>query len=88
MSYIRDGSEFIFVDTYKKSGDYVYPASTKEGKRFIEDYGGVSDMGLVELFGRLMKQCDVDEVYRDYLLQKLSNKLNVKIKKEFIKQEE
>ena len=73
MSYIRVGSELRFVEG--ESEDYVFP----DYGGFIEDYGKISDKGIIELLFRYWKTDD--ESFKENLLKKLANRLDVKLRK-------
>ena len=73
MSYIRFGAEFTYVNG--ESRDYIFEDSmTGE----VEDYGWITDEALVELIARgLHGYRDGDEVFREYLIEKLSDRMGV-----------
>lgn len=85
MSYIRGGSVYKYVDGI--SVDYIYPTSYEKGKKtihYIEDYGKISDECLVELLFRYTKITDAlcpDHDLKGYLLNKVAERLNVKLRK-------
>lgn len=85
MSYIRASSIFKFVRG--ESSDYVYPTSYKKGKKeidYIEDYGGISDAGIIEMLFRYQtKEEDFNkkDVLIVHLLKRLAENLNVKLRK-------
>ena len=88
MSYIRATSKYKYVDEENK-GDYVFWSSScgTEIPEFIEDYGSISDATLVEFFARILyNQPDFnkEDLYYVYLMDKLSKRLNVKLKPEFL----
>jgi len=87
MSYLRAGSTLRFVEG--ESEDYVFPTSYKKGKKtklMIEDYGSITNEGLVELFYRYIEAFDslcpeFDNTLTEYLLKRLAEKLKVKLRK-------
>lgn len=88
MSYIRAVSEYDYVKG-KNPGDYVFwSASCGKYPQFIEDYGSISDTTLVEFFARILynqKDFKENDLYYVYLMQKLSKRLDVTLKPEFLK---
>ena len=80
MSYIRAGHEMMFVEG--ESEDYIFEScGFNGGENFIEDYGGISDRGMVECVARALHGNNNDKEWREYLIQHLAEKLNVKLKK-------
>lgn len=86
MSYIRFGSEYKFVKGESK--DYIYPTKNKKGKTIVHDFGSISNKTLVELLCRyayiedpLLPHVNL----KGYLINKLAEKLNVKLRKKVIK---
>ena len=87
MAYLRCGSILKYVEG--KSEDYVFPTSKKKGKKwvnFIEDYGGITNEGLVEMFCEHIEVYDsllpsFDRTLTEYLLKRLAEKLKVKLRK-------
>ena len=83
MSYIRYGHPLRYVKG--ESEDYIF--STIEGnKNVIEDYGDISNSGLVEILCRTIDEYYDGTPYRellmgDYLKKKLAKKLNVELRK-------
>jgi len=62
------------------SKDYVFssaPIPEKNIPEYIEDYGKLSNEGLVEIFANRF-QIDDKDLY-NYILKKLSEKLNVRL---------
>lgn len=87
MSYIRACSEYEYVNA-ENEGDYVFWScgSSAEDRGFIQDYGGITDATLVNLFAKILfNQRDYDEndLYYLYLMKKLSDRLNIKLKSEY-----
>ena len=76
MSYIRIGSKYDYVKG--ESRDYIYPYREKN-KLKIKDYGSITNETLVELFCRHAKINDL--ILKKYLIKRLAEKLNVKMKK-------
>lgn len=77
MSYIRMNSPYRYVDGF--SEDYIFPAETKKGEEFIEDYGNITNKTIVELLIRLG-----DEHGNLLLVQmgiRLAENLNIKLRK-------
>lgn len=77
MSYLHYGSILRYVEGQSK--DYVYPTECKYGREFIQDYGEISNEGLVELVCRQLDD-HLDKVLAAYLMKKLAEKLNVKLR--------
>ena len=77
MSYIRSGWDYEFVEGV--SEDYVFSMSDADGNTMIEDYGYISDAGLVELLFKNWKTDD--EVFKQHFLRRLAKRLDVKIRK-------
>lgn len=77
MSYIRFGSKYKYVEGTSK--DYIYP-TLDNNQSIIIDYGDISNETLVELFCRHaeIKDC----LLKEYLINNLAKKLNVKLKGE------
>ncbi len=72
MSYIRVGYPLKYVEG--ESEDYVFPDSQGD----IEDYGKISDKGFIEL---LFKYWETDDkLFKEHLLKKLTERLNVKLR--------
>ena len=74
MSYIRAGYPLNYVEGY--SEDYVFP----NYKRFIEDYGKISDKGFIELLFRHWKTDD--KLFKEHLLKRLAERLKVRLRNE------
>jgi len=88
MSYLRYGSVFRYVDGESK--DYIFRASTATNSPsktdYMEDYGGISNEGLVELIAQQL----LDDVIGDtddrrtflsrYLVRMLADTLKVKLR--------
>jgi len=76
MSYIRPGWDLKWVEGISK--DYVYPTEDK-GKIIIEDYGGISDEGIVEL---LIQEWDTHDIlFKQHLIKRLADRLGVELRK-------
>ena len=84
MSYIRGGYPYNYVEGI--SEDYIFLSSIDNSNDvFIEDYGKISNETIVEL---VAKNLYTDSPkFRVYLIQKLADKLNVKLKKEAFENE-
>jgi hypothetical protein len=65
MKYVKGDSE-----------DYVYPHSNG----YIEDYGKISDKGLVELIYLYWKTDDT--LFKEHVLKRLAERLGVKLRKQ------
>ena len=85
MSYIRMGHPLIHVKGNSK--DYVF-RSTGSGTNptlkndYIEDYGNITNEGFIELLFRYWNTWDTDdELFKNHLLKKLAERLNVKLRK-------
>jgi len=69
MTYVKGNStDYVFLD----SGGKEYPA-------YIEDYDRLSNEGFVEMFARWFKT--EDKEFQEYMLKKLAEKLDVKLRK-------
>lgn len=89
MSYIRASYPLIYVEG--DSEDYIYPTRLPDEKgeytiKFIEDYGSISDSGLIELLFRYWKT--EDNKFKEHLLKRLANRLNVKLRDRLLTNEE
>jgi len=73
MSYLRAGHPHRFV--VGTSRDYVY----HDEKGYIEDYGRLTDEGMVEILFERWKTDDL--LLKEYLLRKLAQKLEVRLRK-------
>ncbi len=87
MSYIRATSDYQYVNAENK-GDYVFWScgSCAEDRGFIEDYGSITDATLVNFIAKILfNQPDYDEndLYYLYLMEKLSDRLNIRLKPEY-----
>lgn len=77
MSYLRYGTKYTFVEG--ESADFIFPTvDPVDSKRYIEDYGYISDKSLVELIARYLAT-DYPE-FKYYLVKKLAKRLKVKLK--------
>lgn len=81
MSYIRNGYPLTYVDGI--SEDYIFPSAEPDGKGgyttgYIEDYGSIKDNTIIEVLYRHWKTDD--EEFKDYLLKRLAERLNVKLR--------
>jgi hypothetical protein len=72
MSYIRSAMPLKYVEG--NSEDYVFP----DYRGFIEDYGKISDKGLIELLFTYWKTDD--KLFKNHLLKRLAERLNVKLR--------
>lgn len=72
MSYIRCGYPLTYVEG--NSEDYVF----SDGKRIV-DYGFLADTGIVEMLFENWETKDV--MFKDYLLRRLADRLDVKLRK-------
>lgn len=85
MSYIRYGHPLRYVKG--ESIDYIFPTIAGKNKEVIEDYGDISNSGLVELLCEIIDEhYDGADLYRElvmgeYLKKKLAKKLNVELRK-------
>ena len=80
MSYLRAGYPLKYVEG--ESEDYVFPHS--DG--YIEDYGKITNEGIVELLFRYWKT--EDTMFKEHLLKRLAEKLNVKLRDKPLTEEE
>jgi hypothetical protein len=85
MSYIRAGYEMFFVEGI--SEDYVFPYDSLQGTS-IEDYGQISNNGIIEILCRLdfiddRDDTETSKVLKIWLIENLSKKLNVKMKSDW-----
>jgi hypothetical protein len=85
MSYIRCGWVLQFVEGDSK--DYVFPCGKGHvgcdcGHKdcMIEDYGKISDSGLVELLCLHWDVGKYDEDFKWHLIRRLAKRLNVKLR--------
>ena len=72
MSYIRAAWEMRFVEGESK--DYVF----LDVDGWVEDYGSVTAEGLIEMLW--MHWGRDDDAFKEYILKKLAEKLNVKLR--------
>jgi len=78
MSYLRFGWPLKYVKA--NSEDYVYVTGYE--KEYVEDYGGISDKGLVELCCKAIDEYYKDDpTFKEYLMKKLAKRLKVKLRK-------
>ena len=78
MSYLRWS-----VGKYVKGicNDYVFCCVAGKGlPDFIEDYGKITDEGLVELIARLLMLEPNDSLLRQHLVKRLAERLKVKMR--------
>jgi len=73
MSYIRAGSPLKYVKG--ESEDYIWPYDND----YIEDYGKISDKGFIELLFRYWKPDD--KRFKEHFIKRLAERLNVKLRK-------
>jgi len=71
MSYIRASYPLRYVDGI--SNDYVFCSD-----EYIEDYGKISNEGLIEILSE--RWITDDDLLKNYILQKLAKRLNVKLR--------
>ena len=87
MSYLRWFEPLRYVDA--DSIDYVYGTYDEKGNVYIQDYGGLSDEGLVELCCRAINEYwKKDPEFKEYLMKKLAKRLKVKLRKKPLTDEE
>lgn len=80
MSLIRYGSTYEYVEG--ESEDYVFHSSMpKESEDFVEDYNQLSNETLVELALRAMNRPIKCDLCREYVMKKLAERLQVKLRK-------
>lgn len=85
MSYIRASYPLTYVNGV--SVDYVFGTQPPRRKKYIEDYGKITDSGIVELLFDNWKITSTgedkewDELFKRHLLGRLAERLNVKIRK-------
>lgn len=83
MSYLRYGYKLRYVKGESK--DYIFPTTIGK-KEVIEDYGDITNEGLVELVCKCIDESFYGGHYREkimgeYLKKKLAKKLNVTLRK-------
>ena len=77
MSYIRASYPLKYVKNDNGS-DYVFHSVGD----FIQDYGKISDDGIVELLFRNWKTKDDDELlFKEHILKRLADRLGVELRK-------
>jgi len=77
MSYIRAGHPLKHVDGV--SNDYVFPTTNPDtNEHYIEDYGGISDDGFIELLFKRWHTNDI--IFKEHLLKRLAKRLNVTLR--------
>jgi len=82
MSYLRASYPLKYVEGI--SHDYIYRTTSgkKRKRQFIQDYGNISNEGLVELVAEFLKEeTERNAVINNYLIRKLAGKLDVKLRK-------
>jgi len=83
MSYIRATSEYKYINEINK-GDYVFwSVSGKNYPEYIEDYGSITDATLVDFIARIlynMEDWNDNDLYYEYLINKLAKRLDIKLK--------
>ena len=83
MSYIRAGHPLDFV--HGVSEDYVYGTSDA-GTEYIEDYGSISNAGLIEILCQHWQTGDkYDDLLKWRVIKYLAERLRVPLKEEFKK---
>lgn len=82
MSYIRAGWKHKYVCGNSK--DYVFHHSGG----YIEDYGYLSNEGLAEIMCRVIDRHFDDKIEKQYFMEKLSQRLNVKLRKRHLSDNE
>ena len=71
MRYVKgDSSDYVFMDA----------------RGFIEDYGNITDNGLIELLFRHWKT--EDNLFKNHLLKRLAERLNVKLREKPLNDDE
>ena len=74
MSYIRYNSELKYMKG--ESDDYVYPAETADGTKYIEDYGDITNKGLAEIICRFIDTDNrLEDFEKQYFIKKLCERL-------------
>ncbi len=61
------------------SKDYVFLSGTVHGPKFIQDYGKLSNEGLIEILCR--RWSTDDELLKKYIIEKIAKRLDVKLRK-------
>lgn len=83
MSYLRYSWALSYVEG--DSDDYIF----NHAGGFIEDYGGISDTGLVELLCRAIDEYyEDDKLMQEYIKNKLAERLKVKLREKPLTTEE
>jgi len=82
MSYLRYAWSHKYVDG--KSKDYVFSHCAGG----IEDYGSLTDEGLVELLCEAIDDHYKDEGFKSYLMKKVAERLKVKLREKPLTDEE
>ena len=82
MSYMRCGYPLTYVEG--NSEDYVFERAISDGKGGvkggnIEDYGSISDAGIVEMLFENWQTEDVK--FKEHLLRRLADRLEIKLRK-------
>ena len=77
MSYIRNGYPLRYVEGNSK--DYVFcSCAFKDMPSFIEDYGKITNEGIIEL---LFDNWETEDImFKEHLLKRLSENLKVKLR--------
>lgn len=80
MSFIRAGYLMKYVEGI--SDDYVY-STERKGKPYVEDYGCITNEGLVEILCHIIDYSERfrNEEERKYFRKKLAEKLGVNLRK-------
>lgn len=87
MSYIRASGAYVYVDE-DECADYVFCSVGygEDAPDFIEDYGSITDNGLIEL---LYKYWDTeDTLFKDHIIKRLAERLEVKLRDKSLTDEE
>lgn len=80
MSYIRACGPYKYVDN-DMCVDYVFPTGGYDNvPEYIEDYGSITNNGLIELLFRHWKT--EDTLFKEHIIKRLAEKLNVKLRGE------
>jgi hypothetical protein len=89
MSYIRNGHPYRYVDG--NSDDYIFPTKDSENEpTCIKDYNHISNNTIMEFVCFLLKDGHWvdDELFVEYVIQHLAEKLGVKLRPKKLSVEE
>lgn len=80
MSYIRASGPYTYVDE-DECVDYVYcSVGGKDYPEYIEDYGSITDNGMIELLCENWIVDKDEEIFKTHLIKRLAERLGVKLR--------